>query len=76
MKALAAAAVALIVGLTACGTGVEDEKGWNKVLKGGYPCAELIDVALDLPASIDRVKIAEDLRGAGCEPPSSITDEP
>ncbi len=72
MKALAAAAVALILGLTACGTGVEDEKGWNKVLKRGYPCAELIQVAEDLPASIDRVKVAEDLRRAGCEPSPAV----
>jgi hypothetical protein len=68
MKAVAAAAVALILGLSACGTGVDDEKGWNKVLKRGYPCAELIDVAEGLPSSIDRVKVADDLRRAGCEP--------
>ena len=75
MKAIVAAAVALILGLAACGTGVEDEKGWNKVLKRGYPCAELIDVAEDLPSSIDRVKVAEDLRQAGCEPPPSVTGQ-
>ena len=73
MKAVAAAVVALILGLSACGTGVDDEKGWDKVLKRGYPCAELIDLAKGLPTSIDRVKVAEDLRRAGCEPPSSIT---
>ena len=74
MKALAAAAVALILGLTAC-TGVKDEDGWEKVLKRGYPCAELIDVAEDLPASVDRVKVAEDLRQAGCEPTPAITGQ-
>jgi hypothetical protein len=73
MKAVAAAAVALILGLSACGTGVDDEKGWDKVLKRGYPCAELIDLAEGLPTSVDRVKVADDLRRAGCEPPSSIT---
>lgn len=71
MKAVAAAAVALVLGLTACGTGVDDEKGWNKVLERGYPCAELIDVAEGLPSSVDRVKVADDLRRAGCEAPSS-----
>ena len=76
MKALAAAGVALVLGLAACGTGVEDEKGWDKVLRRGYPCTELIDVALDLPASVDRVQVAEDLRRAGCEPPPSITGQP
>jgi hypothetical protein len=76
MKGLAAAGVALILGLAACGTGVDDEKGWDKVLKRGYPCSELIDVAQDLPSSIDRVKVAEDLRHAGCEPPASITGQP
>ena len=75
MKALAAGAVALILALAACGTGVEDEKGWNKVLERGYPCRELIDVAQDLPASVDRVKVAEDLRQAGCEPPPALTGQ-
>lgn len=75
MKALAAAVVALVLALTAC-TGVKDEKGWDKVLKRGYPCAELIDVAEDLPASVDRVKVAEDLRQAGCEPTPAITGQP
>ncbi len=75
MKRLAAAAVALVLALAACGTGVEDEKGWNKVLQRGYPCAELIDVAEDLPSSIDRAKVAEDLRRAGCEPPPAITGQ-
>ncbi len=76
MKGLAAAAVALVLGLAACGTGVDDEKGWDKVLKRGYPCSELIDVARDLPYSVDRVKVAEDLRQAGCEPPPSVTRQP
>ena len=75
MKRLAAAAVALVLALAACGTGVEDEKGWDKVLKRGYPCSELIDVAQDLPASVDRVKVAEDLRRAGCEPPPAFTGQ-
>jgi hypothetical protein len=75
MRGLAATAVALALALTACGTGVEDEKGWNKVLERGYPCAELIDVARDLPSSIDRVKVAEDLRKAGCEPTPAITGQ-
>ena len=72
MKGLAAGAFALLLALAACGTGVEDEKAWNKVLERGYPCSELIDVALDLPSSVDRVKVAEDLRQAGCEPPPEI----
>ena len=75
MKAVAAAAVALILGLGSCGTGVDDEKGWEKVLKRGYPCAELIDVAEGLPTSVDRGKVADDLRRAGCEPPSSISGQ-
>ena len=73
MTTLAAPAVALILAVSACSTGVDDEKGWDKVLKRGYPCAELIDVAEGLPSSVDPVKVANDLRLAGCEPPSSIT---
>ncbi len=73
MKRLAAGAAALVLALAACGTGVEDEKGWDKVLERGYPCSELIDVANDLPSSVDRVKVAEDLRRAGCEPPPAMT---
>ncbi len=69
MKAVAVAA--LILGLSACGTGVVDEKGWNKALKRGYPCAELIDIAAGLPPSVDRGKVADDLRRAGCEPHSA-----
>lgn len=69
MKRLAFGAVAVVLGLAACGTGVKDEKGWNKVLERGYPCSELLDVAQDLPSSIDRQKVVEDLRRAGCEPP-------
>ncbi len=75
MKRLAVGAVALVLTLAACGTGVEDEKGWNKVLKRGYPCSELIDVAQDLPSSVDRVKVVEDLRRAGCEPPTAFTGQ-
>lgn len=75
MKGLAAAAVAVVLGLAACGTGVKDEKGWDKVLKRGYPCSELIDVAQHLPSSVDPVKVADDLRRAGCEPPPPITDQ-
>ena len=73
MKTVAAAAVAMILALSACSTGVDDEKGWNKVLKRGYPCAELIDVAEGLPSSVDSAKVAADLRRAGCEPPSSMS---
>ena len=73
MKGLAAGAFALLLALAACGTGVEDEKAWNKVLERGYPCSELVDVAKKLPSSVDRVKVADDLRRAGCEPPPEIT---
>jgi hypothetical protein len=70
MKRLAVGAVALVLLLAGCGTGVQDEKGWNKALKRGYPCTELLDIAQDLPSSIDPQNVAEDLRRAGCEPPS------
>lgn len=73
MKRLAVAAVFLTLALAAC-TGVEDEEGWEKVLERGYPCSELVDVAEDLPRSIDRQRIADDLRRAGCEPPAGLTD--
>ncbi len=75
MKRLVGAAVALVLALGACGTGVDDEKGWNKVLERNYPCSELIDVAEGLPSSVDRVKVAEDLRRAGCEPPPGFTGQ-
>ena len=65
----AVAAAVLVLGLAACGTGVKDEKGWNKALARGYPCSELLDIAEDLPSSVDPQKVAEDLRRAGCEPP-------
>ncbi len=70
MRRVAVAAVAAVLALAACGTGVKDEKGWNKVLERGYPCSELLDVAQDLPSSVDRQKVAEDLRRAGCELPA------
>ena len=73
MKRLAVGAVALVLLLAGCGTGVKDEKGWNKALERNYPCSELIDIAVDLPASIDPQKVAEDLRRAGCEAPSATT---
>jgi hypothetical protein len=73
MKRLAAGAIALALTLAACGTGVQDEKGWNKALERGYPCSELLDIAKGLPSSIDPRKVAEDLRKAGCEPPSATT---
>lgn len=73
MKRLAVGAVALVLLLAGCGTGVEDEKGWNKALERGYPCSELVDIARDLPSSIDPQQVVEDLRGAGCEPPSATT---
>jgi hypothetical protein len=65
---LAVAAVALVLVLTGCGTGVEDEEGWRKVLERNYSCEELLDVADGLPSSIDRQRVAEDLRRAGCDP--------
>ncbi len=70
MKRPALAAVTVILAVAACGTGVKDDERWNMVFKRSYPCTELIDVAEDLPSSIDRVKVAEDLRRAGCEPPA------
>ena len=73
MKRLAVGVVTLVLLLAGCGTGVEDEKGWKKALKRGYPCNELLDIAQDLPSSVDPHKVAEDLRRAGCEPPSTTT---
>ena len=70
-KRLAVAVVALVLALAACSTGVKDEKGWNKALTKGYPCSELLDIAEDLPSSVDPQKVAEDLRRAGCEPPAA-----
>ena len=70
MKRLAVGAVTLVLLLVGCGTGVQDEMGWNKALTRGYPCNELLDIAQDLPSSVDPQKVAEDLRRAGCEPPS------
>ncbi len=75
MKRLAVGAVALVLLLAGCGTGVQDEKGWNKALKRGYPCHELVDIARNLPSSIDPDKVAEDLRRAGCEPPAATTGQ-
>lgn len=73
MKRLTVGAVTLVLLLAGCGTGVQDEKGWNEVLKRGYPCSEVLDIAQDLPSSLDRQKVTEDLRRAGCEPPSPTT---
>lgn len=75
MKRLTFGAVTLALLLAGCGTGVQDEKGWNKALERGYPCTELLDIAQDLPSSIDPRKVAQDLRRAGCEPPS-LTGRP
>lgn len=72
MRRLAVGAVSLVLLLAGCGTGVQDEKGWNKAIKRGYPCTELVDIARDLPSSFDPQEVAEDLRRAGCEPPSAI----
>ena len=71
MKRLAAGAVALVLLLAGCGTRVEDEKGWNRALERGYPCAELLDIAQDLPSSIDPQNVAADLRRVGCDAPSA-----
>ena len=68
-------ALMLVLSLGACGTGVKDEKGWNKALTRGYPCTELLDIAENLPAKIDPRKVAADLRGAGCEPPAALTGQ-
>ena len=73
MTRRATAAVVVVVFLAACGTGVEDEKGWNKALERGYDCTELLDIAGDLPSSMDPAKVAEDLRRAGCEPLPTTT---
>ncbi len=67
-RRLAAAAVALLLLLAACGTGVEDQKGWRKALERNYPCEELLDIARKLPSSMNRQQVNEDLRRAGCEP--------
>lgn len=64
---LAAAAVTLTLALAGC-TGVEDEKGWRKALTRGYPCSELLDIAEDLPTSVDPAMVDEDLRQRGCDP--------
>jgi hypothetical protein len=72
MKRIAVVALTLALSFAGCGTGVKDEKGWNKVLTRGYPCSELIDVAQDLPSSVDREKVAQDLRNAGCEVPAAL----
>ena len=72
MKRLAVAVVALVLLLAACGTGVKDEKGWNKALSRDYPCSELVDIAEDLPSSVNPEKVAADLRQRGCEPPAGL----
>ena len=66
-----AATVVTLAVLAGCSTGVDDEKGWRKVLDRNYPCAELVDIARDLPASVDTRMVTEDLRRAGCEPPAN-----
>ncbi len=71
MKRLAVVGLALTLTLAGCSTGVKNEKGWNKALTRGYPCSELLDIAEDLPSSVDPQKVAEDLRQAGCEPPAT-----
>ena len=71
-KRVAAGAVAAVLLAGGC-TGVRDEKGWDKAVKRAYPCSELLDIAEDLPSSIDPQKVADDLRRAGCEPPSPQT---
>ncbi|MDQ3979033.1 MAG: hypothetical protein M3314_05710 [Actinomycetota bacterium] len=72
MKRIAVVSLTLALTLAGCSTGVKDEKGWNKVLTRGYPCSELIDVAEDLPSSVDPQKVAHDLRNAGCEVPAAF----
>ena len=72
MKRLGVAAVALVLTLAGCSTGVKDEKGWNKALTRDYPCSELVDIAEDLPSKVDLQKVAQDLRERGCEPPASL----
>lgn len=72
MKRLVVGALAAAVVLGGC-TGVRDEKGWDKAVTRGYPCSELLDIAEDLPGSIDPQKVADDLRRAGCEPPPAPT---
>lgn len=64
---LAAVALAGVLALSAC-TGVKDEKGWRKVLTKDYPCEELLDVAADLPSSVDPAMVDADLRERGCDP--------
>lgn len=64
---LAAAAVTVTLVLAGC-TGVQDEKGWRKALTKDYPCSELIDIAEDLPSSVDPEMVDEDLRQRGCDP--------
>ncbi|HEX6597219.1 MAG TPA: hypothetical protein VF045_09800 [Acidimicrobiales bacterium] len=64
---LAAAAVTVTLALAGC-TGVQDEKGWRKALTKDYPCSELIDIAEDLPSSVDPEMVDEDLRQRGCDP--------
>ena len=69
---VAAAAAALVLALAGCSTGVKDEKGWNKARTRDYPCRELVDIADDLPSSVDPEKVAQDLRERGCEPPAGL----
>lgn len=64
---LVAAAVSVTLVLTGC-TGVQDEKGWRKALSKDYPCSELLDIAEDLPSSVDRQMVDADLRERGCDP--------
>ncbi len=64
---LAAAALTVALVLTGC-TGVQDEKGWRKALTKDYPCSELLDIAEDLPSSVARQMVDEDLRQRGCDP--------
>jgi hypothetical protein len=70
MRRVVVGAVATLLLVSGC-TGVRDEKGWDKAVKRGYPCSELLDIAEDLPSSVDPRKVADDLRRAGCEPPAA-----
>ena len=68
VRAVAVLAGAALLMLTACSTGVMDEEGWNKVLERDYDCAELVDVARDLPENVDRAQVNKDLEARGCQP--------
>ncbi len=65
---IAVMALAASVAFSGCiRTGVPDYAGWQDAIEAGQTCAELFDIRGNLPASVDRAAVDEDLRRIGCE---------